>query len=139
MNKKIFVCILSILFLMNFIGISYGVNVNNKLEDNYNKKFDLNLYEQEIAYFFMFGFIYNLSYIDEVFENITVTGYEFNCSLVLTFMKLKGFPVTSIGILRNGAHSSVIECKLNDDADMYYKGFIGERFICCIQVVKVGV
>jgi hypothetical protein len=94
--------------------------------DIYKKSNDLEL--QTIIFYF--GSIYNLNYSD-----VLGGWYTFNCSSVLAIHLIKGYGF-HIQNYESGDGLIVILSFISTNAEFLYKGYIGERFICGIQIIK---
>jgi len=79
---------------------------------------------------FLFGSIHNLSYSDEFGG-----WYSFNCISVLAIYLIKGYGF-HIQIFNSDDEMIISINFIMDDVEFLYKGYIGERVICGIQIVK---
>jgi hypothetical protein len=86
------------------------------------------------VYIFYFGKIYNLSYSEEYLNDTFVKIHRFNCTKVLVISWYIIFP-TIIRIFKDGYPWVIYEAS-SSLFDFYYKGYIGDNFICAIQIFK---
>jgi len=123
MNYKIASIFLIFILLLvpSISGFNYQVD-----------EFEKDLTQAPILSFFMIGSIYNVSY-EEIMVNETLFKiHSFNCSFVFLLIKVKGY-LTMPAILKKGESLFIME--FEDELGMsYYKGFMGENFICGANV-----
>jgi hypothetical protein len=121
----------SILYLFILVSISYQPIIADEIFDEI---IDYNLNKTDISRVFYVGGIYNSSY-SEIYINDTLWKiHSFNCSKVLLIAIWKIFPFFMI--LKDGFPMSIVESS-NESFDIYYKGYIGNNFICTLQVIKI--
>lgn len=82
-----------------------------------------------IISFFVIGFIDNLIYYEH--SSFEIYGYNFTCKNVI-FLSLSSVDGFKIERMNNDENCSVMHIYFEDFAEMDYKGFIGNNFICCI-------
>ena len=104
-------------------------------DEIYDKKDEYQIKYEETAYFFIFGFIYNLSYKEEMVNETLVKTYTYNCSRALIFIKVPDYRIISF-LVKDGFSFTLFEAYF-PDAEFYYKGFIGTRFICALQILNI--
>ncbi|MCK5301201.1 MAG: hypothetical protein KAJ21_04790 [Thermoplasmatales archaeon] len=119
-----------ILLFSIFISILlFGVSVSGFIEDDeYIFEYNLNY-----AYFLVIGFIDNLTYYENQFFEIY--GYNFTCKnvIILSLSNVDGFKIER---KNNYENYSVAHIYFENFAEMDYKGFIGNKFICCFVLAK---
>ena len=95
-----------------------------------NKMFDIE-YDMNPNYFlFIIGSIYNV----EHFYDIDFESHYFECGFVLYFY-VDTYGYVSRGVYKDGEFeyfSNIDEASIKT----YFRGFIGENFICAYEVVK---
>ena len=117
----------SILCLFILVSLSYQPDIPIAMGiDIYGKSNDVEL--QTLVFYF--GSIYNLNYSDDFGG-----WYSLNCNSVLAIYWIKGYGV-NIQHFNSGDELIISLNYIEDDVEFLYKGYIGERVICGIQIVK---
>ena len=122
-------------FIILIIIFSSNINamINEEVESD-----DIELNFKLYTYNFMIGSIFNLSYFEYDYDNITGIGYDFQCSFLLS-IEINNLGLPLFNISRNGEARSLFETLIEEDdvkIEMYYKCYISENFICVLQVLK---
>ena len=140
-SALVIIGIILIVLLSNIIPIatSYKASSNNiiyvdddgtadytKIQDEINNANDVEL---ETLIFYV-GFIYNLNYFDN-----SGGFYIFNCTSVLAIYWIKGYGF-HMQIFNSGDRLMISLDYIEVDVEFLFKGYIGERVICGIQIVK---
>lgn len=127
MIRKI-ICIM-IIFVLLSVSSAYGFKDLSKV----NSESESNI-EPKIKAFFI-GFINNLSYVENIYDNGYYNYYKFNCSRVFSIIWLP-FQILYIHHLINGESVMVIDAK-RDEMEYEIYGFIGDKFICAINTYNL--
>jgi len=112
-----------------FFGFSASAFIQDKSD---TIKYDLN--KDLIGCVFIFSSIYNLSYFEEEEDpDIILKGYSFNCKnvMMIYWSKEVGF---FMEISNEGEWYAIMEFSMWY-MDYYYKGYVGEKFICALEIV----
>jgi hypothetical protein len=78
----------------------------------------------------MIGFIYNLTH----FKQTNIEGYEFNCKNVWFFTWKPGYSFGYSNI--KDGNTDMIVTYSDNQSDWSYTGYIGNNFICVLQILK---
>lgn len=118
-----------IFFVLLSVSSAYGFKDLAKV----NSESELNI-EPKIKAFFI-GFIYNLSYVENISDNGYYNYYKFNCSRVFSVIWLP-FQILYIHHLKNGESIMVIDAKI-DEMEFEIYGFIGDKFIFALNTYNL--
>ena len=121
---------LSILSVFLLCSLSYNPCIaddNNVIKDVQGREVR--------AYFFVIGSIYNLTYEEVMIEETLTKIYRFNCTRVSIYYCIPRALFFFREKFNNGEGFSLFELSYNN-IHFYHRGFIGENFVCALQVLK---